>query len=269
MADMYGGGRSLDAIWKSKSIPSTAKLVLLCFTKELNFNGQFDEWRYYSNESFIRDTSLKIRCVRNTLNWLVDNGYLERKLDNSESGRRLCNSFRLTEKLFTEAFNAPVKVATEASSAPVKVATGASSAGGRGHQMPPNSFIITPIKKNYKTTCVNTPNIIAPEVDPFTHTSDQIILNEAKKIRKKYFRNSRKDGTPGGTIFSYQEMETEICLWLKITGREWLEKFLSEKKQGTDYLSWQTEVVRYHIEIDFGEQMWPETPQKKKTSENG
>lgn len=98
----YEGGRSLTAIWKNNNLTCYEKLTLLAFSSQLDYTGDFQEWRYISRKVLCQLTSLKLRKLSDVLKSLETKGYILRESRRDNFGSLLPSNYRLTEKLFDE-----------------------------------------------------------------------------------------------------------------------------------------------------------------------
>jgi DNA-binding MarR family transcriptional regulator len=122
MKNTRSGGRSLHAIWFNENLTPTQRFVLLAFSSELNFKGNFLEERYLTHDRWAKLTGYDKRTIIRSINELEEKGYLivRRK---SSNGKKLPHTmYSLSEKLFDEYAkldSAPVAPIDQTDGAPV------------------------------------------------------------------------------------------------------------------------------------------------------
>ncbi len=99
--NLYEGGRCLKAILCS-NIPTTPKLILIIIASECSFQmgSTFQEWRYYPLSRLMHRATKEKKAVREGLDWLVKNAYLEKQ--KGDNKRRESDFFKITPKVFNE-----------------------------------------------------------------------------------------------------------------------------------------------------------------------
>ncbi len=100
------GGRSLNVIWQHRALTSSQKLILQYIASQLNFNGNFDESRWFAMTTIMDATNMSERKIRYDLRELEANGFLARTR-RFEGNVELPSAYALTDKLFEETGNDP------------------------------------------------------------------------------------------------------------------------------------------------------------------
>ncbi len=93
------GGRCLNVIWQNRNLSASQKLILHYLASQLNFNGNFSEWRWYYVGAIAQAASCTERQVQKVLKKLTEDGYLQRQR-RFENNRELASSYAMTDKVF-------------------------------------------------------------------------------------------------------------------------------------------------------------------------
>lgn len=163
--DVIIGGRALDVIWFNPNLTPLDKLLLHAFASELNYKGNFREWRYMSLTRFAEKTGISRRHVTRIINGenskrtkhvgLIERKFLLKKNCEKDGGKNEAAYYRLSDRIFKEYNELTNKQGSDTVSLPCQTSSDTVSLGvvtqchqpsdTMSHQAPSgNSFIKTP-----------------------------------------------------------------------------------------------------------------------------
>ncbi len=97
---LTNGGRALNAVWELR-IPIEQKSILLYLGSQMDFRGDFTEYRWCPISLICHATCMSRSTVFRALSSLESEGYIVRK-HRYRGAEQLASSYALAEKIFSE-----------------------------------------------------------------------------------------------------------------------------------------------------------------------